>query len=71
MDEKVEQQSFVFVFVGSYEGKKGSKTMRVKHTYSERAYLRELSYLCALGSYGMNGSCHGTFILGDERYFIL
>ena len=47
MDEKVEQQSFVFMFDGSYEGKKGSKTIRVKHTYGESTYAIFAISLCS------------------------
>ena len=37
----------MFVFVGSYEGKKGSKTMRVKHTYGESTFARIVISLCS------------------------
>ena len=47
VDENVEQQSFVFVFDGSYEGKKGSKTMRVKHTYGESTVAKIVIFLCS------------------------
>ena len=47
MDENVEHQSFVFMFVGWYDGKKESKTMRVKHTRRESTFAKIVIFLCS------------------------
>ena len=37
----------MFVLDGPYEGKKGSETMRVKHTYGESTFMRIVISLCS------------------------